>query len=300
VSARGPGSPAPREGLIPVEGARLFSRDVGQGQPILVLHGGPDFSHTYFLPELDLLSDTFRLIYYDQRGRGRSAVGVEPEDVSIDSETEDLDSVRRYLGLESVAVLGHSWGGVLAMEYAIRHPNHVSQLVLLNTAPASHQDFLLLRREGRRNAAEDLEQLRAIAATDRYQSGDLEADAEYYRIHFRPALFEAGRLEDVVGRLRIGMSPEGIRLSRAIEERLYEQTWSRSDYDLLPALRRLGVPALIVHGDHDLVPSACARHVARAIPGARYVPLRECGHFSFLERPDEVREALTALLGTGR
>src|SRR5512135_1552196 len=170
--------------MIRVDGAPLYFREVGQGQPIVVLHGGPDFSHAYFLPELDRLADSFRLIYYDQRGRGRSAEGVGPEDVSIDSEMRDLDALRRYFGLESVAVLGHSWGGVLALEYAIRHPNNVSHLILLNTAPASHQDFLLLRREGRRNAAADLEQLRGVAASQRYQSGDLEADAEYYRIHF--------------------------------------------------------------------------------------------------------------------
>jgi proline iminopeptidase len=86
----------------------LFCRDVGEGHPIVVLHGGPEFDHAYFLPELDRLADSFRLIYYDQRGRGRSAVGVRPEDVSIRSEIDDLECVRSHLGLESVAVLGHS------------------------------------------------------------------------------------------------------------------------------------------------------------------------------------------------
>ena len=97
----------------------LFCRDVGEGPPIVVVHGGPDFDHFYLLPELDRLAGAFRLIYYDQRGRGLSAAGVRPEDVSIASELDDLDLVRRHFGLETVAVLGHSWGGVLAMEYAI-------------------------------------------------------------------------------------------------------------------------------------------------------------------------------------
>jgi proline-specific peptidase len=265
-----------------------------------VLHGGPDFSHTYFLPELDRLSDSFRLIYYDQRGRGRSADGVEPGQVSIESEMEDLDAVRRHFGFPAVALLGHSWGGLLAMEYAIRRPGRVSRLILLNTGPASHDDFELLRQEGRRTVEGDLEQLRAIAATPRHQSGELEADAEYYRIHFRPALFRVEHLEGVVSRLRIGMTPEGIRKSRAIEDRLYEQTWSRSGYDLLPALSRLDLPSLVVHGDHDLVPAACAEHIAGAIPGARYLLLRDCGHFSYLERPDEVHAALTGLFSETR
>lgn len=291
------GTPDPREGFAHVDGAELYFRDVGQGPPIIVLHGGPDFSHTYFLPELDRLSDSFRLIYYDQRGRGRSASGVEPEDVTIESEMEDLDGLRRFFQLESVAVLGHSWGGVLAMEYATRRPERVSHLILLNTAPASHEDVMLVRAYWRRTAAQGLEQLRAIAATPRYQSGDLEADAEYYRFHFRPALAQPEHLEPVVSRLRIGMTPEGIRKSRAIEDRLYEQTWSLDGYDLLPRLARLRIPTLVLHGDRDFIPATCTEHIARAVPGSRFVLLRDCGHFSYLERPDEVRAALTDFFG---
>ena len=67
--------PAPLDGYIPVENARLYYREIGQGQPILLLHGGPDFDHTYLLPDMDRLSNAFRLIYYDQRGRGKSAPG---------------------------------------------------------------------------------------------------------------------------------------------------------------------------------------------------------------------------------
>src|SRR5262245_1488035 len=82
--------PAPREGYLPVENAELYYRDIGQGQPIIILHGGPDFDHNYLRPEMDRLSDTFRLIYYDQRGRGKSGGNVQPEAVSIQTEIDDL------------------------------------------------------------------------------------------------------------------------------------------------------------------------------------------------------------------
>src|SRR5579864_7653951 len=74
------GSAAPRESRIPVGNAHLYSREVGQGTSIIVLHGGPDFDQSYLLPDMDRLSDSFRLIYYDQRGRGKSADSVRPED----------------------------------------------------------------------------------------------------------------------------------------------------------------------------------------------------------------------------
>ncbi len=173
--------PAPGEGYIPVQNAALYYRAIGHGQPIVVLHGGPDFGHAYLLPDLDRLSDAFRLIYYDQRGRGKSVGTVQPEDVSIQSEIDDLEGLRKYFQLESVALLGHSWGGLLAMEYATRHSERVSHLILMNTAPASHDDYMLLRQAFRKNRpAADREKLQALSSSAKYVEGDPETVAEYY------------------------------------------------------------------------------------------------------------------------
>ena len=108
-----------RESRIPIQGAGLYCREVGRGTPMIVLHGGPDFDISYLLPELDCLSDRFHLIYYDQRGRGRSADSVKPEDVTLESEMADLDEVREHFHLNKTVLLGHSWDTVLALEYAL-------------------------------------------------------------------------------------------------------------------------------------------------------------------------------------
>jgi proline iminopeptidase len=281
-----------REGTIPVEQADLYFRELGHGQPILILHGGPDFDHTYFLPELDRLSDAFRLIYYDQRGRGKSAANVQPEDVTIKSEVDDLEAVRKYFQLESVPVLGHSWGGVLAMEYALRYPERVSELILMNTAPASAADYMFFRQDRIKRAASDIEKLKARATDTQYQEGDPDTVARYYRIHFNTTLRQPEHLEAVIQRLRASFTKDGILKARAIEDRLMDQTWLSTDYDLLPALKHLRVPTLVIHGSHDLFPVECAVHIAEAIPQARFVLLNECGHFSFLECPNEVRTAI--------
>ena len=132
-------TPAPTSELrVPVGDTSLYVRDVGRGRPLIVLHGGPDFDQAYLQPELDELADTYRLIYYDQRGRGKSAENVRAEDVTLASDLEDLDKVRRYFRLDTSALLGHSWGTVLALEFALRDPTLVSHLVLMNPAPASH------------------------------------------------------------------------------------------------------------------------------------------------------------------
>ena len=288
------------DGYVQVGPARLYCRVVGEGPPIVVLHGGPDFDHTYLLPELDGLADAFRLVYYDQRGRGRSAEGVEPSEVSIESEVADLDGLRDTLGFESVAVLGHSWGGLLAMEYATRHPDRVSHLVLLNSAPASGEDALLMREHFRGARPDgDVGRMEKIASSAAYRAGDVEAEAAYYRIHFRIALRSPEQVDEVVGRLRLHFTEEGVLTARAIEERLYDDTWNTAGYDLLPKLRSLQVPALVLHGEDDFVPVELVARIADALPRARLVVLPECGHFAYLESPDAFHAHVTALFETG-
>jgi proline iminopeptidase len=279
----------PREEWVPADGLRLFSRVVGAGRPMIVLHGGPAFDHAYFLPELDLLADSFRLLYYDQRGRGSSARGVRPEDVTLRSEIDDLERVRSHFGLESVAVLGHSWGGVLAMEYALRHPDRVSQLILLDTAPASSGDWRTLREAlARGRAPGELEAMAEIAATDAYDRGDLEAEAAYHRVHFRMTVRRPEHLEALVARLRSNFTEKSVLLARAIAQRLQDETAGSADWDLFPALRGLDVPTLVLHGEDDFIPLELAARIAEAVPGARLSVLPECGHFTYLEEPERV------------
>jgi proline iminopeptidase len=286
----------PSEGHVRIDRARLYCRTVGEGRPIIVLHGGPDFDHHYLLPELDRLADSFRLVYYDQRGRGRSAGEVEADEVSIASEIEDLDSVRRHFRLDSVAVLGHSWGAVLAMEYATRHPDRVSHLILVNTAPASAGDNLAFRQHLlSTRPAGDVERMRALASSARYQAGDLETEAEYYRIHFSVTLRQPEHLEQVIGRLRTHFTEESVLTARAIEQRLYDETWRSDGYDLIPKLHVLDIPTLVLHGEEDFVPIAIAARIAQAMPCGRLVVLEECGHFAYLESPDASCEHVATL-----
>jgi proline iminopeptidase len=285
-----------REGHLAIRGARLFVRELGDGPPLVVLHGGPDFNHRYLRPELDRLATGTRVVYYDQRGRGLSSDGVAPDDVDLAGEIDDLDALRRHLGLATFALLGHSWGGVLALEYALRHPDRVSHLVLLNTAPASHADYLALRQHRRTREPGIAAVMQAISQSPAYARGDLDAEAAYYRAHFGATVRDAEQLADLVGRLRADFSPADVLKARAIEQRLYGGTWLDAGYDRLATLAGLATRALVVHGDRDLIPLASAAHVADAIAGARLVVLRDCGHFAHVERPAEVCREISAFL----
>jgi proline iminopeptidase len=285
---------APREGSIPLSKASLYFREIGWGQPMIVLHGGPDFDHSYLLPDLDRLANAFRLIYYDQRGRGRSADQFRPEDVSLASDIADLDKVRRHFQLQSSAVLGHSWGAVLALEYALRYPTHVSHLILMNPGPASANDFTVLRKAYTEKLGANMERQREIMVSAAYKEGDPEVVAARYRIHFKPALMRPADYERLMATMKAGFirqGKEGIRKAWAVEDRLMADTWGLDGYDLLPKLRSLKIPTLVIYGDHDFIPGEIAGHIAQAIPKARLITLRNCGHFAYLECPGEVRNA---------
>ena len=289
TTVSGSGRPTAREHSI----CDLYVREIGVGHPVVVLHGGPDFDHYYLRPELDRLADSCRLVYYDQRGRGRSAAGVQPSDVGIESEMADLDQVRLHLGLDAVAVLGHSWGGLLAMEYATRHPECVSHLVLMNTAPASGPEVEQLR-SGRPDG--DAQRMELITAGAPYRAGDLRAEADYYRIHFGPTVQRADQLEHIIARLRMHFTEDSVLLARAIEQRLYEQTWYTAGYDLVPRLQDVAIPTLVLHGERDLVPVEMAERIATAIPDARLEVLAGCGHFSYVEHPELIDEPIHELI----
>ncbi|HEX5039637.1 MAG TPA: alpha/beta fold hydrolase [Candidatus Limnocylindria bacterium] len=289
----------PRERVLTVGAGRLHVRDIGDdaGRPIVVLHGGPDFDYEYLLPEIDRLADLGRLVVYAQRGRGRSYNGEGADAVSIDSDVADLDAIRDWTGGERVVLIGHSWGTVLAMEYATRHPDRVSHLGLVSSAPASHADAVALRSHLRTlRTPEQRERMAELWTDQAFLAGDVQAEAEYYRMHFARALHEPEDVDVIVGRLRRTFTPEAIVAARAIEDRLYEQTWDVESYDLLGRLASLGAPTLVLRGDHDFIPTAVSEHIAAAIPGSRFVPLEGGGHFPFMERPAAVHAAIAELL----
>jgi proline iminopeptidase len=251
-----------RTGYVPVPSARLYLRDTGAGTPVVVLHGGPDFDHSYLVPEIDRLAERARVLCYDQRGRGRSADGVRAEDVSLDSELEDLERLREHLGLERFALLGHSWGGVLATAYAGRHPERLTHLVLVNAAPTTHVDAQLFLESMRTSRSdEERRRLDQLAESPEIERGEPDAELAYYRIHFRHALSSPGALDALLSRLRQHFTRETVLLAREIEERLADETWADPDYDLLSPLRDLDVPTLVLHGELDHIPVDIARHV---------------------------------------
>ncbi len=151
-----------------------------------------------------------------------------PEDVTLTSDVDDLDEVRQHFQLKSPTLLGHSWGAVLALEYALRHPTRVSHLILMNPAPASASDLAVFQKAYAQKLGADMDRQKEIVASAAYKEGDPEAVAARYRLHFKSALTRPEDYEKLMATMKAGFisqGKEGIVKARAVEDRLMRDTW---------------------------------------------------------------------------
>jgi proline iminopeptidase len=261
----------------------LFERRVGEGPPVVVLHGGPGAHHDYLLPGFDRLATGRTLIYYDQRGGGRSPVDREVP-VGWREQVADLEALRGAWGLESLAIVGYSWGALLALLYALEHPARVPHLALVSPAPAwraARAEFEA--RFAARSAAPAIQVLRA----ELQASGLRERDPDTYRRR----VFElsvAGYFHDL-DKVR-ELTP--FRVTGRTQQEVWE---SLGDFDLRPRLATLRVPAVVVHGDEDPIPAESARAVASLL-GAPFHLLPACGHVPQVEAADAFAAVLDRFL----
>jgi proline iminopeptidase len=272
---------------IEVDGVRLYTRRVGTGPVVIVLHGGPGAHHDYLLPQYDRLAAARTLFYYDQRGGGQSPV---PRDTAVGwrEQVADLDAIRESLGLERVTLCGYSWGGLLALLFFLEHPNAVERLALVSPAGIAAG----YRQQFEEEFARRMSALEIVRERESLRSSGLrERDpAAYQRRAFE--LSVAGYFRD----FRDARNLTPFRVNARTQQAVWD---SLGEYDLRPKLRDLGsrVPnpeSLILHGTADPIPIGSSRELAGLI-GADLVEL-PVGHCPHVEATDEFVRALDAFL----
>jgi proline iminopeptidase len=261
----------------------LFERRVGQGPPTVILHGGPGAHHDYLLPGFDALATGRELIYYDQRGGGRSPV---PRDVPVGwkEQVADLEELRRQWGLARLTVLGYSWGGLLALLYAIEHPERVERLALVSPAPAwrdARQEFE--RRFQQRNLNPGLQTERAALRESGLRERDPQAYAQRaFELSVAPYFFDPGRARDLT--------------PFRVTGRTQQEVWDTlGDYDLRPQIASLSVPAILLQGDSDVIPVEASRTIAQLLR-AEFHLLPHSGHVPYIESFEEFVRLLDRFL----
>ena len=284
----GPADPG-GQGLLPVNGTELWVRRIGEGPPVLVVHGGPLLEHGYLIPWLDPLAEGRELVFFDQRLSGRSAGVVDSASVRIDTLVADMEALRETLGLERLDLLAHSWGGHLALRYALAHPDRVRSLVLVSPMAASVE---LWRREEAELAASvtaaESAELARLRAAPGIAEGDPVALGALLRASFSLQFADPGAAEAL-----------SLYVPEDYGERSRQFAFLGPDlqaFDLHPGLADLDRPVLILFGTDEPGADLGGPALAEVLPRSRLVLLVGAGHFSFVERPRAFLSEVEAFL----
>jgi proline iminopeptidase len=272
-----------KEEFIETNGQKFFCRIMGKGDPIVVIHGGAGLSQAYLLPQMERLKEHNLVIFYDQRNCGRSVGTFNEQFITVDTFVSDLDAIRKAFGYKKITILGHSFGGFLAVRYAIAHPEAIDKLILLNTAPISSEGWMAFLQEYERRTKPYQGTLKAIEATREFQENDPKIMEEYYRIIFR-SYFYAAQKEEF---LNLAMSQQAFANGKKVLTILANSLLAQP-FDLHEQLKKLTIPTLIIHGDYDMVPYDVAEKIHESISNSQYVLLKHCGHFSYIEAPEQL------------
>ena len=262
------------------------SEPVGTAPPLLLVNGGLLYDHSLLWPALSPLAARRQVILYDQRGRGESEAPADPLNAAIEDDALDIGDLRRALGIRRWDMLGHSWGGGIAMLAAVRDLSGTRRLVTVDSVgPTSAWMPVLTEVVLERVGNDDRVTLQRMRDTALH-----EPDPATHGIHAR-AVYSAWFNDP---EMAIYFSPPPIATSvtgATIAARL-----RREGYDWTEQLRVLSTPTLVLHGERDALPAAVALELVRLLPRARHALLPDAGHMPFWEAPERFFSVVDAFL----
>jgi proline iminopeptidase len=277
-------------------GATLYVEILGTaaGVPLVVVNGGPGFDHTYehaaapgTTSAWDTLARARRVVFYDQRGNGRSGALKPGQPCALADQIDDLEAVRAHLGADKIDLLGHSWGGYLVMAYAARHPEHIRHLVTVDSAAPKWTETVTLFKdifpEGQGRAE-------SFAFADAL--GDAAASEAGIREYFHWLFYAPEKRDAFIAQIGGGV------FNKAVNEALDHDL---ARFDLTPELRKYKFPALVITGRYDInVAPSVAYRMHQAIAGSKFVVFEKSGHLPFFEEPEAFVRTIEGFLGPAR
>ena len=263
----------------------------GSGAPCLLAPVGWGIDYTLWAHYLADLEKKLTMIYFNPRGIGDSSKITSPSDCSVDSIVSDMERLRKHLGFEKIAVMGHSAGGFSALKYAIRRPENVSALVLIGTAANTEYeaDFDELLGTDKRIAS--IHEEMAKPGKEEMTKEELMRRnlILMFSVYFKDYEPFRGEFEELLSTSKV--SPDHLR---------YHQQADLPRYDVLDDLPKISCPTLILAGEHDpICPPKFSKVMDDAIPGSKLMVFEDSGHWPLIEERDEfVRSVVDFLEGT--
>jgi len=306
AAAQAPGVFPQEEGFVDARGVLIYYKSIGRGAPLVVLHGGPGASHDYLLPHLLPLARRNRLVFIDERGSGRSQKLEDPGGYTIENMADDVEAVRQALALGKIAVLGHSYGGVLAQAYALKYQQNLTHLILGSTFSSTRKMNEVFVRMKAAMAPELRERIDA-AEKKLFGNGKAYEQGRYTGDYMIAAWGEG--YYPYVYRNRPDANYDPIA-NGVLSWDLYREMWGShgefvidgnlSSVEYTERLAAIKVPTLILAGDHDECDPSLSRDMQAKIAGSRLVVLPKSGHMTFVDQPNLFIQTVTEFLHPAR
>jgi proline-specific peptidase len=286
------------EGYVPFRGYRTWYRIVGEGEdegklPVLYLHGGPGGTHDYLEP-LEAMAETGRrAIFYDQIGCGKSDL---PDDTSlwkVETFVDELGEVRRHLGLDRLHIFGNSWGGMLAMEYALTQPTGVASMIVASS-PSSIPQWVAEANRLRSLLPQDVQE-----TLTRHEEAGTTDSPEYEQACLAFYHRHVCRLDewpDCVLRSFAFIEDHGVVYKTMNGPSEFHVIGPLKDWDITSRLGEIGIPTLVITGEHDEATPAINQTVSTGIRGSESVVYPDASHMAHVEDPDGYMRVLDGFL----
>jgi proline iminopeptidase len=284
------------------DSARLYYKVTGRGiDTLIAIHGGPGLDlESIYGDFAAMLGDKHVVIFYDQRGGGKSELPADTTRLFAPRQIQDLDEVRRHFQLERVTLVAHSYGPLLAASYALAHPANVKSMVFFGPVPPRRGDFWT-RYGANFSARVTAEQRAAMTAASRRQNDEKLSEAESRRgcrenwaIALRPRLAEPDRTLPLLKSDLCATDVAGMRYGARFGNRVIMSSYG--NWDLRDRLKALDVPLLVVHGEEETIPMDLIEEWVTSMPHARLMKVPRAAHFTYAERPDLVWPAVEKFL----
>lgn len=261
---------------------KLFCSKFGEGSPNLIaIHGGPGLGHNYLLPQMAEIGKFCSIIFYDQRGTGKSISNDDWQSNPFQIYIHDIEKLREALGLKTITLIAHSWGSILASFYVSAYPERVDKIIYLTPVPVSSMDYLNFVKHRSQIVDSHKEELDAIRKTSAFTQGDPITIEKYYRIYFKNYFAHP----EFIDNLTLKMNTQAAINNFKIYDLFFQHTMKHA-FDLYKELKILNIKSLIIAGDKDVIPFSYIEQLHASLASSELVLLKDCGHFPYIDQPN--------------
>lgn len=267
-----------KTGYVKSNGVNIFYKSIGKGEPIIFLHGGPGGYLAHDYPYFEKLKTHYQLIFFDQRGTGRSKCKISEKNINSDAFINDISALADHLNFDKFHLAGASWGGLLSMMYTIKNPNRVNKIVLLGSA-GLRREFLseMVDTINKRTTKEDRKKMR-ILENQITEKNLLEITEKKVQIFYKPYV----KNYEALKAFKSNIDPHTAKVNTKVNIMVWKDI-QKKGFNFYPKIKSLKNPVLMIRGDYDPISLKYSTEIINNMSGASLIRLKGIGHFPHIE-----------------